>query len=317
MRSPLPFALCLVRLAMDLSFCHPMDADSKSKPLHENLDTTFVNLWSLLRSLTQKQFVGRVHVESADYSADIFMNGSATPVVHEVDHATGTETTEESALHRLVLRTRETPAKITIFEGAEEAAFLEPASKAAPVIDASSANEARVRESVRSFPNEDPTEIPNRAEPKPVRQSKESSSADVYPAGSYSDWPAILSAAGELIGAIERGINASGSNFDSLFRAARVELADDYSFLDPFSQTFVYQNGVATLNQEMTAKIFSSGLSQALRLVVNRGATDERERRIRERIAVEMSGVARKYREVLERSGFQEQLDRIAGTRVM
>src|SRR5689334_17931523 len=106
-----------------------MDTDSKSKPLHENLDTTFVNLWSLLRSLTQKGFIGRVHVEATDYSADVFLNGSASPLVHEIDRAAGTETLEEAALHRLVLRAREAPGTISIFEGADEAAVPTLASK--------------------------------------------------------------------------------------------------------------------------------------------------------------------------------------------
>jgi hypothetical protein len=142
-------------------------------------------------------------------------------------------------------------------------------------------------------------------------------SNDLYPAGSYNDWPAILKATGELIGGIENGINASGADFDALFRAARVEFADDYSFLDPFSEAFVYQNRVATLNHDVSAKIFSTGLSQALRLTVDRAARGERERRIRERVALEMLAVARKHRDVLERCGLLDQLDRIAGTRVM
>ncbi len=302
-----------------------MDTDSKAKPLHENLDTTFVNLWSLLRSLTQKGFIGRVHVESTDYSADVFMNGSATPLVHEIDRATGTESFEEAALHRLVLRTRENPGKISVFEGADEAAKV---PKAAPPI-ANAANESAGTIEPVSMPvsasnvNEDHT--PNTqaiaaaeiAQAAPEVPRAETLIDDLYPAGSYNDWPAILQATGELIGGIAKGVNASGADFDALFQAARVEFADDYSFLDPFAQTFVYQNGVATLNHEMPAKIFSSGLSQALRLTVDRAAAGERERRIRERVALEMLPIARKYRDVLERSGFHDQLDRIAGTRVM
>src|SRR6185369_8014215 len=96
---------------------------SKTKPLHENLDTAFVNLWSLLRNLTQKRFVGRVRVDLKDYSADIFLDGSKTPMVREIDHVTGAQTFEETSLHRLVLRARETPGTISIFEGAEEATF--------------------------------------------------------------------------------------------------------------------------------------------------------------------------------------------------
>ncbi|MDX6574406.1 MAG: hypothetical protein QOE96_359, partial [Blastocatellia bacterium] len=98
-----------------------MGSESKSRVIYENLDTTFVNLWALLRNLSQREFVGRVRVELQDYTADVFMTGSSTPLVHEIDRAAGTETLEEAALHRLVLRVRETPGTITVFEGPDEA----------------------------------------------------------------------------------------------------------------------------------------------------------------------------------------------------
>ena len=101
-----------------------MNSESKSRVVYENLDTTFVNLWALLRKLSQQGFIGRVHVELKDYTADVFMTGSSTPLVHEIDRVAGTETTEEAALHRLVLRVRETPGTISVFEGTDEAALV-------------------------------------------------------------------------------------------------------------------------------------------------------------------------------------------------
>src|SRR5439155_24157858 len=99
-------------------------------PLHQRLHTTFVNLWSLLRQLTQQGFVGRVHVELPDYSADILLDGSSTPLVREVDPAANTETIEPGALHRVVLRARETPGIINVFEGIEEATVPQPSATA-------------------------------------------------------------------------------------------------------------------------------------------------------------------------------------------
>jgi hypothetical protein len=101
---------------------------SSTTPLYQNLDTTFVNLWSLLRKLTQQGFVGRVHVELQDYSADILLDGSSTPLVREVDRAANTETIEEGALHRVVLRARETPGIINVFEGIGEATLAQPSA---------------------------------------------------------------------------------------------------------------------------------------------------------------------------------------------
>jgi hypothetical protein len=139
----------------------------------------------------------------------------------------------------------------------------------------------------------------------------------VYRRGSYQDWPAILSVTGELIGAVERGINAMGGDFASLFNAVRLELADDYVFLDPIARTFHYSDGVASLRKEPDVSVFVSGLSEALRRTVNQVAVGDRARRARERIALEMLPVARRRTDVLERSGWRAQLDRIAGTTVM
>ncbi len=256
------------------------------------------------------------------------MNGSGAPLVHEIDRTAGTETIEEAALHRLVLRARETPGTISLFEGADEAAAI-------PLLASTSATPADTAPAVVEQPADRSPDVPvvtvdddkltdapaTVITPAPpaseqVEIAKERTE-DIYPAGSYNDWPAILVTTGELIGAIERGINASGGDFESLFQAVRVELADDYSFLDPFSQTFAYANGAASLNQQPAVRVFVSGLCEALRRTIDRAAGGERARRIRERVALEMLTVARKQSVVLERSGFQAQLDRIAGTRVM
>src|SRR4051812_25259915 len=108
---------------------------NSNAPFLANLDTTFVNLWSLLRKLTEQNFVGRVHVELSDYAADIFLDGSLTPLVREVDRAASTEVVEAGALHRVVLRARETPGTINVFAGADEAAVMQPTTSAPSLVE--------------------------------------------------------------------------------------------------------------------------------------------------------------------------------------
>ena len=83
------------------------------------------------------------------------------------------------------------------------------------------------------------------------------------------------------------------------------------------SGEFTYANSVVTLTVEIPAGSYASGLSEALRRVVDRVATGDRARRVRERVALELFSVARKRNEILARSGFLSQLDRIAGTKVI
>ena len=300
-----------------------MNSESKSRVVHENLDTTFVNLWALLRSLSQRGFIGRVRVEMKDYSADVFMTGSNTPLVHEIDRAAGTDTLEEAALHRLVLRARETPGTISVFEGADEAVSVQGTA-------------TQTETAAVSAPSDEPIlapEIETRTTPNATQPSTESNPEEVGfvvpstpPAGLPArdtepkdeiEWGAVVKATGELIGGVERALTGAGADFASLFNTARLELADDYTFLDPMSDGFTYSNSVVTLDGEMPANSYVAGLSEALRRVVDRVATGDRARRVRERVALELFSVARKRNEILARSGFLSQLDRIAGTKVI
>lgn len=268
-----------------------MNTESKSRVVHENLDTTFVNLWALLRNLSQRGFIGRVRVELKDYTADVFMTGSSTPLVHEIDQAAGTDTLEEGMLHRLVLRAREAPGTISVFEGADETVAVQSAAGGTSGPRVNHAQDARVT-----------TETAPVFEPAPTDEA---------------EWGAVVKASGELIGGVERALTNVDADFGTLFRAVRIELADDYTFLDPMSDGFEYAHSVVTLRGEVPANSYVAGLSEALRGVVNKVAAGERARRVRERVALELFAIARKRNEVLSRSGFMAQLDRIAGTKVI
>ena len=302
-----------------------MNSTTNGKALYENLDTAFVNLWSLLRNLTQRGFVGRVRVELTNYSADVFLNGSGTPMVHEVDYAAGTDTLEEAALHRLVLRARETPGTISVFEGAIETIAAQhrsaPSSGEAPaevpgsteltsfaVKPPGTAPPVGIAPSIEISP-ESEIEVRDRdtqSQPEPEAMPETEGQKSL-----------TISLGGELIGAVERGINAGGEDFGSIFYAVRLELADDYAYLDPLSNALTYSKGTVSLTQDVSETVYVSGLSEALRRTVDRAASGDRARRVRERIALELLGVARKRREAIEHSRFGLQLDRIAGTKVI
>jgi len=329
-----------------------MNSESKSRVVHENLDTTFVNLWALLRNLSQRGFIGRVRVELKDYTADVFMTGSNTPLVHEIDRAAGTDTLEEAALHRLVLRARETPGTISVFEGPDEAvavqgtAALKTETDGADPISERDTGDPGVHYAPDAPTETDKVTVPSNAaiqppqiETSPIESPVESqpfaaataeeeslavtSSQVVEPAAPAAEpmdeieWGAVVKASGELIGGVDRALTGAGADFTSLFQAAGLDLADDYIFLDPMSGQLTYANSVVTLTGEIPIGPYVIGLSEALRRVVDRVATGDRTRRVRERVALELFSVTRKRREILARSGFLLQLDRIAGTKVI
>jgi hypothetical protein len=274
-----------------------------SRVLYKDLDTSFVNLWGLLRYLSRQSFIGRVHVELNDYSADVFLDGSDTPLVHEIDRAAGTDVVEESALHRLVLRVRESPGKIAVYEGADEAKA--PQSHAAANLTVETANAATpqsMRSSVAKDDDDGGTETTLLSESEP----------NVTP-----DTDRIIKLSGDLVAGIERAATSQGADFATSFQQARVTLGDDYPFLDPTGGSLQYVNSQVSLNGGKFPEGFVAGISEALRHVVNQIASGNRARRTRERVALELAGVARKNSEAIEASGFKVQLDRIAGTKVI
>lgn len=283
-----------------------MIQDAKpARVLYENLDTSFVNLWALLRYLSQRSFRGRVHVELEDYSADIFLNGTQTPMVHEIDRSTGTEVIEEAALHRLVLRVRESPGSITVYEGA-----------AAPVASASDF----VQPPAEGAKPEAPTPAEMRAsagrddDPETVVAGESVTALKPIAPTAAGE---TVRVAGELVAGVEQAVASLGFDFKALFREARISLADDYPFLDPMAGRLRYENAALTSDGESVPQGFVTAITETLRRVADKIATGEKARRARERIALELARVARKNDEALTRSGFRDELDRIAGTKVL
>jgi len=268
-----------------------------SRVLYQDLDTSFVNLWGLLRYLSQQSFVGRVHVELTNYSADVFVNGRETPLVHEIDRAAGTDVVEEAALHRLVLRVRESAGRISVYEGAGEAV-------------------APQRQAVRA--NTPSAATPEAMRPPEAKENDEATETTlVQESTSRSDADQTIRLSGELIGAVERAATSQGVNFAALFHRARVAWGDDYTFLDPISGLLDYHNSSVAIKGGNIPRGFVTGIAETLRRVVDQLATGDRARRTRERVALELARVARKNREAIAASGFKEQLDRIAGTKVL
>ena len=321
------------------------DNPVSSRILYENLDTSFVNLWALLRYLMKRGLVGRVHVELEDYTADVFLTGTSTPMVHEVDRASGREAMEEAALHRLVLRAREPGGTITVYEGEDEASgdaltiiseppapVAEPPApaEAPPAAAGSAARPIALPPGYASASMQTVTNEPIRPDPisvtnlrgAPSRPGLESAGSKMIDALTNapqkgSEWADLVEISAELIAAVERAATGVGADFSSIFKTVRLELADDYTFLDPSQNRFDYANARIRINAKPGAGPYVAGLSESLRRVVDKIANGERAGRIRERVALDLALLVRKRREALTRFNLDMQLDRIAGTRVL
>jgi hypothetical protein len=249
--------------------------------MFEQLDTAFVNLAALLRYLQQHAFVGRVHVVLEEYEAEvIFDEGGAQPRAREVDHTTGRRADDEAALARLLVRSREPGGLINVYEGAEG-----EAGDAASLLEEPEAEAADAR--------------PQSLTPE------------------EAEWSDLLRASGEVIAAVERAALSAQADFAAIFRAARLELADDFSFLDPATRRFDYAHATVRLQSRPGMKAYVAGVGECLRRVVEKMARGAQSKRLRERVALELAVLARRRQTQLARFKLTQQFDRIAGTRVL
>jgi hypothetical protein len=275
---PLSFAFSLLPYRIS----SPEMSRSKNFAVYENLDTSFVNLGALLRYLQQRDFSGRVHVDLGDYRAEVTLRAGERPSCKELDVTTGREGEGEGALQRLLVRSMEAGGRINVYgEEAQDERdeFEEPE---APHAEAKSYEAA----------------------------GRELSDEEI-------EWQELLRTGADLIACVERAAHSTGANFDAMFRAARLELADDFPFLDPNSMSFEYANNEVELRASPNPRVFVSGICETLRRVVERLATGGRAASLRERVALELAVVARRRSRQLTAFGIMPQLNRIAGTRVI
>ena len=257
--------------------------DSAPGAVNENMDTAYVNLAALLRYLRQRDFSGRVHVELNEYEADVYLNAHDAPRVRELDHTTGEETEGEEALQHLLARAGESGGLVSVFSG--EGGILEGENIPMPL---------------QNLGVEFGLEL----------------DADVSP--EERDWRELIRVSGELIAAVERASTSVNADFETLFRGVRLELSDDYTYLDPLTERFEYESGgLVRVHARPSPSTYVASICECLKRVVSRMATGELGGRLRERVALELAVLARRRQSQLMRFKFIQQFDRMAGTRVL
>jgi hypothetical protein len=259
----------------------------------DSVSTSYVNLAALIRHLREQTFVGTIYVLLNQYEAEVRLHGADAPTVSEIDPVTHRASETEGAMERLLVHAREPGGKITVYGSDDEkGANLDETIKA-------SANSVEQDKEVMTAPSPFVTSFtPATAAPEET-----------------VDWADLLDAGGKVVGAVERAVESIGADFESSFRAACIQLGDDYPFLDPTSNGLSYANKTITLNAEPSVNAFVTALSECLRRITNKLAIGKESRRFRETVAIELAIAARMRPNGLGR--FKPQLDRIAGTRVL
>lgn len=234
-------------------------------PIHKNLNTAFVDLSALVRHLRGLQFAGSVHIELSSYEAEIELEANGSITAREQDHIAGRISFGEDALRRIMIRSREPGGVINVYRSENGAhrkeVFIDDAITA-------SARKTVVSNVVKlpSKPRIDPDVVvgrPSTDEPIPMPTV-------TFPSGDLESWTELLSLIAELMETIDGALAKGNIDFTEAFRNACGFASFDYSFLDPETDVFCYENGHLNVRQRIPAQELIAGVTAALARMMQR-----------------------------------------------
>lgn len=222
----------------------------KKQPIHQNLNTSFVNVGALVRYLKGLQFVGSVRIELASYEAEIIFTESNTIRAREYDHIAGRISHGEQALQRILIRAKEPHGRINVYKATEGHTSSDDGSV---FVDKTIMNGAR--EMAR---NNGGTSMSMGVAQEFVLSSRESENA------------LVLAALSELLRVVDESLAMGNLSFPAAFRVACDGVAPQFPFMQSSSNALVYNDGEIKLNADAEVDLVLSAVFAALRPIFRR-----------------------------------------------
>ena len=260
----------------------------KKQPIHQNLNTSFVNVASLVRYLARLQFVGSVRIELASYEADIVFTSSRTIQAREYDHIAGRISHGKQALQRIMVRAREPHGRIHVYRFVPEGY----AGRGENVfIDKSIAADARKmagghRDSV------------------PV-----SARYELISSAQNDDNREMLKALSDLLRTIDESLEQAHLSFPAAFRLACESITEDYAFLRQKRNALIYRDGAVVLHADAEAETIASAVFAALEPIFRRLKNESKYDALFHQIADQMRQVSHKNRSTYQALGLAQHVD--------
>ena len=324
----------------------------KNRPIHENLDTAFVNLSALVRYLRRRQFDGSIRVELSGYEADITLTADNQIKVREYDQIAGRIAEGEEALQRILIRAREPGGIVHVYQNmAAEAAKpekIEPkaakpekpaeaakpempreaAEKPAPAPAVPAGNGFTIKPAANGNGNGHSKKVlpdepvkPVEAETKPVtklpdfpfelsNRVEEKAKQAQLPA---ADWQTLLNLTAELLRTVDNALANADLDFTAAFQKACGEIASDYPFFDPRSNTFSYSSGKVKITEQVSPKLFVAGINGSLRRIFDKLAGNKKFADIHRYTVQKISGLIENRKPLYDKYFITPQLEKIIG----
>jgi hypothetical protein len=344
----------------------------KNRPIHQNLDTSYVNLSALIKYLRRRQFVGSIKIQLNGYMADINLQKENQLKVSEHDQISGRISEGEEALQRVLIRAREPGGTINVYQRIEtdieieksqdsvkdEVTELKHPEMVEPII------EAKVIETVRDnpeiavskngnskngylkngsvkisagnngFSKTNPVGQPGsvkKAEEKPKIETEEIKHREKilpdFPFAltnkveakaknnqvSNEEWQTLLQLTAELLGVVDKVLARENLDFTAAFRKASLEISDDFPFINPNSEKFIYQKGSVRITEKISPKIFVASIIEALNKILDKLASHEKFSEIHRTAVQTLIALMNKRKSNYDRFEITPQLKRILG----
>lgn len=219
----------------------------KKEPIHQNLNTSFVNVGALVRYLRGLQFVGSIRIELASYEAEITFTESRTIRAREYDHIAGRISHGEQALQRILVKAKEPHGRIHVYRATEGYAGHDDGSV---FVDKKIMGGARELAASAGGTNAHGTEI--------VLSGKEGERA------------LVLAALSEVLREVEKVLAAGRLTFAAAFRVACDTVAPEFPFMQRRRHALVYQDGEIVLNNPADTDLVVKAVFAALRPIFRR-----------------------------------------------
>lgn len=278
----------------------------KNRPIHENLDTSFVNLSALIKYLRRRQFAGYVRIELSGYEADIHLTAENQLKVREYDHIAGRVAEGEQALQRILIRSREPGGIINVYQTVAESEVVEKTEIVAekqkviktdpipaPIVEskpltaqtngANGSGKPKIEfpananvSNIESEPTkrEEKPQAPKTIFPNvPFEFTNKVEAKAKQPSLSTEDREMLFNLMGELLGSVDRSLGMAKLEFPTAFQKACAEISADY----PFLKTLDYGKGkIYYADANTNPKFFVAGILEALRRILDKLAANSK-----------------------------------------
>jgi hypothetical protein len=145
-------------------------------------------------------------------------------------------------------------------------------------------------------------------------QEKPQEKLEVKKKASYlspQDWKELITLTASLLSAADNILKAANLGFTDAFDKARLEISNEYPFLHPAHETFLYAHGRVIIREEINPALLVSGVSECLRRILNKLVANPKFFTLYKRITQQILILVRQRQPQFDKFGYTRQLERI------